>query len=151
QTEVAIANTEDVNHVIDNAAQAQKVWAELTPQKRVRVIMKWVSLINANMDELAAVLSLEHAEAFTDAQGDIQRGLEVLELALGAPHQLKGEYSNEVGTGIDTYSMRQPLGVVAGITPFNFPAMIPLWKAGPALAAGNAFILKPSERDPSVP
>ena len=103
------------------------------------------------MDRLATTLSLEHGKTFPDAKGDIQRGLEVLEFALGAPHQLKGEYSSEVGTGIDTYSMRQPLGVVAGITPFNFPAMIPLWKAGPALAAGNAFILKPSERDPSVP
>ena len=103
------------------------------------------------MDELATQLSLEHGKTFPDAKGDVLRGVDVLEFALGAPHQLKGEYSSEVGTGIDTYSMRQPLGVVAGITPFNFPAMIPLWKAGPALAAGNAFVLKPSERDPSVP
>ncbi|PQM75319.1 CoA-acylating methylmalonate-semialdehyde dehydrogenase [Corynebacterium sp. J010B-136] len=151
QSEVVLANVDDVNHVIENSAQAQKVWAKLNPQKRVRIIMKWISLINENMDPLATTLSLEHGKTFPDAKGDIQRGLEVLEFALGAPHQLKGEYSSEVGTGIDTYSMRQPLGVVAGITPFNFPAMIPLWKAGPALAAGNAFILKPSERDPSVP
>ena len=151
QAEVALANVEDVNHAIASAEEAQKVWARLNPQKRVRVIMKWIALINDNMDELAKTLSLEHGKTFPDAKGDIQRGLEVLEFALGAPHQLKGEYSSEVGTGIDTYSLRQPLGVVAGITPFNFPAMIPLWKAGPALAAGNAFILKPSERDPSVP
>lgn len=151
QSEVVLANVDDVNHAIENSAQAQKVWAKLNPQKRVRIIMKWISLINENMDRLATTLSLEHGKTFPDAKGDIQRGLEVLEFALGAPHQLKGEYSSEVGTGIDTYSMRQPLGVVAGITPFNFPAMIPLWKAGPALAAGNAFILKPSERDPSVP
>ena len=151
QSEVVLANVDDVNHAIENSAQAQKAWAKLNPQKRVRIIMKWISLINENMDRLATTLSLEHGKTFQDAKGDIQRGLEVLEFALGAPHQLKGEYSSEVGTGIDTYSMRQPLGVVAGITPFNFPAMIPLWKAGPALAAGNAFILKPSERDPSVP
>lgn len=151
QSEVVLANVDDVNHSIENSAQAQKAWAKLNPQKRVRIIMKWISLINENMDRLATTLSLEHGKTFPDAKGDIQRGLEVLEFALGAPHQLKGEYSSEVGTGIDTYSMRQPLGVVAGITPFNFPAMIPLWKAGPALAAGNAFILKPSERDPSVP
>src|SRR5690625_3623390 len=151
QSEVVLANVDDVNHAIENSAQAQKAWAKLNPQKRVRIIMKWISLINENMDRLATTLSLEHGKTFPDAKGDIQRGLEVLEFALGAPHQLKGEYSSEVGTGIDTYSMRQPLGVVAGITPFNFPAMIPLWKAGPALAAGNAFILKPSERDPSVP
>ena len=151
QSEVVLANVDDVNHAIENSAQAQKAWAKLNPQKRVRIIMKWISLINENMDRLATTLSLEHGKTFPDAKGDIQRGLEVLGFALGAPHQLKGEYSSEVGTGIDTYSMRQPLGVVAGITPFNFPAMIPLWKAGPALAAGNAFILKPSERDPSVP
>src|SRR5699024_7700554 len=151
QAEVALASTEDINHVIASAQNSQKGWARLNPQKRVRIIMKWIALINENMDELATTLSLEHGKTFPDAKGDIQRGLEVLEFALGAPHQLKGEYSSEVGTGIDTYSMRQPLGVVAGITPFNFPAMIPLWKAGPALAAGNAFILKPSERDPSVP
>ena len=151
QSEVVLANVDDVNHAIENSAQAQKAWAKHNPQKRVRIIMKWISLINENMDRLATTLSLEHGKTFPDAKGDIQRGLEVLEFALGAPHQLKGEYSSEVGTGIDTYSMRQPLGVVAGITPFNFPAMIPLWKAGPALAAGNAFILKPSERDPSVP
>ena len=103
------------------------------------------------MDELATLLSSEHGKTFADAKGDIQRGIEVVEFAAGAPHLLKGEFSDNAGAGIDVHSLRQPLGVVAGITPFNFPAMIPLWKSGPALAAGNAFILKPSERDPSVP
>jgi malonate-semialdehyde dehydrogenase (acetylating)/methylmalonate-semialdehyde dehydrogenase len=113
--------------------------------------MKFLELVNKEYDELAALLASEHGKTVPDAKGDIQRGLEVVEFALGIPHLLKGEYSDSVGTGLDVYSMRQPLGVVAGITPFNFPAMIPLWKAGPALACGNAMILKPSERDPSVP
>ncbi|WP_293768429.1 CoA-acylating methylmalonate-semialdehyde dehydrogenase [uncultured Corynebacterium sp.] len=151
QAAVALASAVDVDHVIAEAAKAQPGWAALNPQKRIRIIMEWIRLIHANMDELARTLSLEHGKTFDDAKGDVLRGVDVLEFALGAPHQLKGEYSSEVGTGIDTYSLRQPLGVVAGITPFNFPAMIPLWKAGPALASGNAFVLKPSERDPSVP
>ena len=151
QAAVALANKADVDSVIAESAKAQPGWAALNPQKRIRIIMEWIRLIHENMDELATQLSLEHGKTFPDAKGDVLRGVDVLEFALGAPHQLKGEYSSEVGTGIDTYSMRQPLGVVAGITPFNFPAMIPLWKAGPALAAGNAFVLKPSERDPSVP
>ncbi|OFP62959.1 methylmalonate-semialdehyde dehydrogenase (acylating) [Corynebacterium sp. HMSC074C01] len=151
QAAVALANKADVDSVIAESAKAQPGWAALNPQKRIRIIMEWIRLIHANMDELATQLSLEHGKTFPDAKGDVLRGVDVLEFALGAPHQLKGEYSSEVGTGIDTYSLRQPLGVVAGITPFNFPAMIPLWKAGPALAAGNAFVLKPSERDPSVP
>lgn len=151
QAAVALANKADVDSVIAESAKAQPGWAALNPQKRIRIVMEWIRLIHENMDELATQLSLEHGKTFPDAKGDVLRGVDVLEFALGAPHQLKGEYSSEVGTGIDTYSMRQPLGVVAGITPFNFPAMIPLWKAGPALAAGNAFVLKPSERDPSVP
>ncbi|WP_151529423.1 MULTISPECIES: CoA-acylating methylmalonate-semialdehyde dehydrogenase [Corynebacterium] len=151
QAQVRLASTADVQEAIANARTAQPEWAALNPQKRMRVLMEWIRLINEHMDELATALSLEHGKTFADAQGDVQRGLEVVEVSLGAPHFLKGEFSDSVGTGVDTYSMRQPLGVVAGITPFNFPAMIPLWKAGPALAAGNAFILKPSERDPSVP
>jgi malonate-semialdehyde dehydrogenase (acetylating) / methylmalonate-semialdehyde dehydrogenase len=114
-------------------------------------MMALVGLINRDMDKLAEVLSSEHGKTFPDAKGDIQRGLEVIEFCIGAPHLLKGEFTDSAGPGIDMYSMRQPLGVVAGITPFNFPAMIPLWKMGPALACGNAMILKPSERDPSVP
>ncbi|MFD6896842.1 CoA-acylating methylmalonate-semialdehyde dehydrogenase [Rhodococcus sp. NPDC060086] len=151
QARVPLADTAEVEAVIANAAEAQKVWASWNPQKRVRVLMKFVQLVQDNMDELAHLLSSEHGKTLADAKGDVQRGLEVVEVCLGAPHMLKGEYTETAGTGIDVYSMRQPLGVVAGITPFNFPAMIPLWKAGPALASGNAFVLKPSERDPSVP
>ena len=151
QARVALASTEDVTRAIDDAAAAQPAWAAQNPQKRARVLMKFIDLVNREMDSLAAILSSEHGKTLADSRGDIQRGLEVIEVSVGAPHLLKGEYSDSVGTGIDTYSMRQPLGVVAGITPFNFPAMIPLWKAGPAIASGNAFILKPSERDPSVP
>ena len=124
---------------------------QFNPQRRARVLMQFLALVQDEMDTLAALLSSEHGKTVPDAKGDIQRGLEVVEFATGIPHLLKGEYTESAGTGIDVYSMRQPLGVVAGITPFNFPAMIPLWKAGPALACGNAFILKPSERDPSVP
>jgi malonate-semialdehyde dehydrogenase (acetylating)/methylmalonate-semialdehyde dehydrogenase len=131
--------------------EAQKVWAAWNPQRRARVMMRFVDLVNQNVDELAQTLSLEHGKTVEDSKGDIQRGIEVIEFAIGIPHLLKGEHTENAGTGIDVYSLRQPLGVVAGITPFNFPAMIPLWKAGPALACGNAFILKPSERDPSVP
>ncbi|WP_040846363.1 CoA-acylating methylmalonate-semialdehyde dehydrogenase, partial [Nitrospirillum viridazoti] len=121
------------------------------PQRRARVLMKFVDLVNRDMNSLARLLSSEHGKTIADAKGDIQRGLEVAEFAIGIPHLLKGEYTDSAGPGIDIYSMRQPLGVVAGITPFNFPAMIPLWKAAPAIACGNAFVLKPSERDPSVP
>ncbi len=123
----------------------------MNPQRRGRILLKFVDLVNEHLDELAALLSSEHGKTLPDAKGDIQRGIEVVEFSAGAPHLLKGEFSDDAGSGIDVHSMRQPLGVVAGITPFNFPAMIPLWKSGPALAAGNAFILKPSERDPSVP
>jgi hypothetical protein len=136
---------------VDNAVAAQPGWAATNPQRRARVMMRFVELVNQHMDELARLLSSEHGKTIPDSKGDIQRGLEVAEFAIGIPHLLKGEYTESAGTGIDVYSMRQPLGVVAGITPFNFPAMIPLWKAAPAIACGNAFILKPSERDPSVP
>ena len=151
QAQVPLASADEVREVIANAAKAQTGWAETNPQKRARVLHRFVDLVNENADELAELVSLEHGKTIADAHGDIQRGLDVVEFATAAPHLLKGEYSDAVGTGIDVYSMRQPLGVVAGITPFNFPAMIPLWKAGPAIAAGNAFVLKPSERDPSVP
>ena len=151
QARVPLASVEEVEAAIANAEQAQPGWAATNPQKRARVLMKFIDLINADAPELAKVLSREHGKTYADSLGDIQRGVEVVEFAVGAPHLLKGEYSSAAGTGIDVYSMRQPLGVVAGITPFNFPAMIPLWKMGPAIAAGNSFILKPSERDPSVP
>ncbi len=151
QAEVPLASQAEVQAAIGNAAAAQPAWAATNPQRRARVMMRYVDLINQNMDALARLLSSEHGKTVADARGDVQRGLEVIEFACGIPHLLKGDYSDSAGTGIDIYSMRQPLGVVAGITPFNFPAMIPLWKAGPAIACGNAFILKPSERDPSVP
>jgi malonate-semialdehyde dehydrogenase (acetylating)/methylmalonate-semialdehyde dehydrogenase len=146
-----LATREEVEAVIANAEAAQPGWAATNPQRRARVLMKWLELINRDMDKLAKILSSEHGKTVPDAKGDIQRGVEVLEFAIGIPHLLKGEYTESAGTGIDVYSLRQPLGVVSGITPFNFPAMIPLWKAAPAIACGNAFILKPSERAPSVP
>ena len=136
---------------VENARAAQPGWAAVNPQRRARVMMRFLELVQRDYDELAALLSSEHGKIIPDSKGDIQRGLEVVEFACGIPHLLKGEYTQGAGPGIDIYSMRQPLGVVAGITPFNFPAMIPLWKCAPAIACGNAFILKPSERDPSVP
>jgi len=148
---VALASPSELRQAVENASQAQPAWAATNPQRRVRVLMKFLELVHAEFDELAELLSREHGKTIPDAKGDIQRGLEVVEVAIGAPHLMKGEYFDGVGPGIDVYSMRQPLGVVAGITPFNFPAMIPLWKAAPAIACGNAFILKPSERDPGVP
>ncbi|MEM0906798.1 MAG: CoA-acylating methylmalonate-semialdehyde dehydrogenase [Pseudomonadota bacterium] len=151
QARVALASSDEVRAAIDNAAAAQPAWAATNPQRRARVMMRFVDLLNQNMDELAALLSSEHGKTVPDARGDVQRGLEVAEFAMGIPHLMKGEYSSDVGPSIDMYSLRQPLGVVAGITPFNFPAMIPMWKFCPAIACGNAFILKPSERDPSVP
>lgn len=151
QARVPLARGDEVRAAIDSAAAAQPDWAAQNPQKRARVLLRFLELAHRDMDFLAQLLSSEHGKTIDDAKGDIQRGLDVIEFAAGAPHLLKGEYASGAGAGIDVYSLRQPLGVVAGITPFNFPAMIPLWKAGPALAAGNAFVLKPSERDPSVP
>ncbi|WP_071675330.1 CoA-acylating methylmalonate-semialdehyde dehydrogenase [Nioella nitratireducens] len=150
QAKVALASVAEMNAAIDGAAKAQVAWAATNPQRRARVMMKFADLINEHMDELAELVSREHGKTLPDGRGDVQRGLEVIEVCMGAPTLLKGEYMNDGGPGIDLYSMRQPLGVVAGITPFNFPAMIPLWKMGPALASGNAMILKPSERCPST-
>ncbi|WP_420393699.1 CoA-acylating methylmalonate-semialdehyde dehydrogenase [Acuticoccus sp.] len=151
QARVALASADEVRAAIANAAEAQPAWGATNPQRRARVMMRFVDLLNDHMDELAAMLSSEHGKTVPDAKGDVQRGLEVAEFAIGIPHLLKGEYTEGAGPGIDVYSMRQPLGVVAGITPFNFPAMIPMWKFCPAIACGNAYVLKPSERDPSVP
>ena len=151
QARVPLASKEELDDAVARAAAAQVKWGATNPQRRARVMMAAVQLINRDMDKLAEKLSSEHGKTFPDAKGDIQRGLEVIEYCIGAPQLLKGEFTDSAGPGIDMYSMRQPLGVVAGITPFNFPAMIPLWKMGPALASGNAMILKPSERDPSVP
>ena len=148
---VALASEADLAAAVDNAKAAQPAWAAKNPQFRARVMMKFLELAARHKDELAALISMEHGKTLPDAAGDLQRGIEVAEFACGIPHLLKGEYTDGAGPGIDMYSMRQPLGVVAGITPFNFPAMIPLWKCAPAIACGNAFILKPSERDPSCP
>ena len=148
---VALARSDEVSKAVAIAKEAQIGWAATNPQKRARVLMQFVQLLHRDMDKLAEVLSNEHGKTIPDAKGDIIRGLEVAEFCIGAPHLLKGEFTIGAGTGIDLYSLRQPLGVVAGITPFNFPAMIPMWKFCPAIVAGNSFILKPSERDPSVP
>jgi len=151
QARVALASRAETEDAVANAAKAQVAWAATNPQRRARVMFKFLDLVQREMEPLAKLLSSEHGKTIPDAKGDIQRGVEVVEFACGIPHLLKGEYTEGAGPGIDLFSMRQPLGVVAGITPFNFPAMIPMWKFAPALACGNAFILKPSERDPGVP
>jgi malonate-semialdehyde dehydrogenase (acetylating) / methylmalonate-semialdehyde dehydrogenase len=148
---VALASKAELRQAVENAAAAQPAWAATNPQRRARVMMRFVDLVNREMDSLADLLAREHGKTIPDAKGDIQRGVEVVEFSCGIPHLAKGEYTEGAGPGIDIYSLRQPLGVVAGITPFNFPAMIPMWKFAPAIACGNAFILKPSERDPGVP
>ena len=151
QAKVPLANGEEMAGAVAIAAEAQVGWAATNPQRRARVLMAFVGLLNRDMDRLAEALSREHGKTIPDAKGDVQRGLEVVEYCIGAPELLKGDYTDAAGLGIDMYSMRQALGVTAGITPFNFPAMIPMWMFAPAIACGNAFILKPSERDPSVP
>ena len=151
QARVALATTADMDVGIQTAARAQIGWAATNPQRRARVMFEFKRLVEARMDELAGLLSSEHGKVIADSKGDIQRGLEVIEFACGIPHVLKGEYTEGAGPGIDVYSMRQPLGVCAGITPFNFPAMIPMWMFGISIAVGNSFILKPSEKDPSLP
>jgi malonate-semialdehyde dehydrogenase (acetylating)/methylmalonate-semialdehyde dehydrogenase len=151
QAQVDLGTVQTVADAVANARAAQPAWAATNPQRRARVMFRFKALIEENMEQLAALLASEHGKVISDAKGDIQRGLDVVEFACGIPHLLKGDYTEGAGPGIDVYSMRQALGVVAGITPFNFPAMIPLWMLAPAIACGNAFILKPSERDPSVP
>ncbi len=151
QAKVALGTAAELQKAVDAAKAAQPAWAATNPQRRARVLFKYKELVEANMDELAALLSSEHGKVIADSKGDVQRGLEVIEYACGIAHALKGEYTQGAGPGIDVYSMHQPLGIGAGITPFNFPAMIPMWMFGVAIACGNAFILKPSERDPSVP
>jgi malonate-semialdehyde dehydrogenase (acetylating) / methylmalonate-semialdehyde dehydrogenase len=151
QAQVKLGTAADLDRAIDAAKAAQPAWAATNPQRRARVMFKFKELVEAHMDELAGILSSEHGKVIADSKGDIQRGLEVIEYCCGIPQALKGEYTQGAGPGIDVYSMRQPLGIGAGITPFNFPAMIPMWMFGPAIACGNAFILKPSERDPTVP
>ena len=151
QAEVGLGTLATLDKAVEAAKAAQPAWAATNPQRRARVMFKFKELIEANMDSLAELLSSEHGKVIADAKGDVQRGLEVIEYCCGIPQALKGEYTQGAGPGIDVYSMRQPIGIGAGITPFNFPAMIPMWMFGVAIAVGNAFILKPSERDPSVP
>jgi len=151
QAEVALGTAGTVDQAVQAALAAFPRWAAVNPQRRARVMFRFKALIEDHMEELAHLLSLEHGKVIADSRGDVQRGLDVIEFAAGVPHLQKGEFTQGAGPGIDVYSMRQPLGVVAGITPFNFPAMIPMWMFGPAIATGNCFILKPSEKDPSVP
>jgi len=151
QARVQLASAAEVDVAVQAAQAAFPAWAATNPQRRARVMFEFKRLVEARMNELAELLSSEHGKVIADSRGDVQRGLEVIEFACGIPHALKGEYTEGAGPGIDVYSMRQPLGVVAGITPFNFPAMIPMWMFGIAIAVGNTFILKPSERDPSLP
>ncbi|MBA3041329.1 MAG: CoA-acylating methylmalonate-semialdehyde dehydrogenase [Alphaproteobacteria bacterium] len=151
QATVALASVAELDAAVQNAKEAQPGWANTNPQRRARVFMKFVQLLNDNMNELAEMLSKEHGKTIEDAKGDIIRGLEVCEFVIGIPHLSKSEFTEGAGPGIDMYSIRQPVGIGAGITPFNFPGMIPMWMFAPAIACGNAFILKPSERDPSLP
>jgi malonate-semialdehyde dehydrogenase (acetylating)/methylmalonate-semialdehyde dehydrogenase len=147
---VALANVDEINRAVAAAKTASKGWARTTPLKRTRILSNFLQILTTRIDEIAQVITSEHGKILSDSKAEIQRGLEVIEFALGAPHLLKGEVTENVGTRVDSHSLRQPLGVVAGITPFNFPAMVPLWMFPVALAAGNCFILKPSERDPST-
>jgi malonate-semialdehyde dehydrogenase (acetylating)/methylmalonate-semialdehyde dehydrogenase len=151
QAKVKLGTAAELQRAVDAANAAQPAWAATNPQRRARVMFRFKELVEKHMDELAELLSSEHGKVIADSRGDVQRGLEVIEYCCGIPQALKGEYTQGAGPGIDVYSMRQPLGIGAGITPFNFPAMIPMWMFGPAIACGNAFIVKPSERDPSVP
>lgn len=148
---VTLATTGELNDAVAAAKAALPEWTAINPQRRARVLFNFKSLVEANADDLAQILSEEHGKVLADSLGDIQRGLDVIEFACGVPHLLKGEYTPGAGPGIDVYSMRQPVGVAAGITPFNFPAMIPMWMFGVAIATGCTFILKPSEKDPGVP
>ena len=151
QAQVVLGDAAVLERAVQAALAAQPKWAATNPQRRARVMFRFKELVEANMDEMAHMLSAEHGKVIADSKGDIQRGLEVVEFACGLPHVMKGEYTHGAGPGIDVYSSRQPIGIGAGITPFNFPGMIPLWMSAVAIATGNAFIIKPSERDPSVP
>jgi malonate-semialdehyde dehydrogenase (acetylating) / methylmalonate-semialdehyde dehydrogenase len=147
---VALASAPEVDKAVAAAVAAWPAWAATPPLRRARVMFKLKELLERDRKKLAAVITAEHGKVLSDAEGEVQRGLEVVEFACGIPHLLKGEYTEAVGTGIDAWSVRQPLGVVAGITPFNFPLMVPLWMIPVALACGNCFVLKPSEKDPSA-
>ena len=148
--QVALASVAEVNAAVAAARAAFPAWADTPPIRRARVMQKFLELMNLHRDTLAAMITAEHGKVFTDAQGEVTRGIDIVEFACGIPQLLKGDYTDQVSTGIDNWTLRQPLGVVAGITPFNFPCMVPCWMFPVAIACGNAFILKPSERDPSA-
>ena len=149
ESEVILGTKSDLNHAVENAKKAFEKWSQVTPLQRARIIFKYKELIEKNYDELTKLIVSEHGKVYEDAKGSLTRGLEIVEFACGIPQMLKGEFTENVGTNIDSWSMRQPLGVCAGITPFNFPAMVPMWMFPMAIACGNTFILKPSEKDPS--
>ena len=147
--QVALGSAEEVNTAVAAAVAAFEGWADTPPIRRARVLFKFLELMNQHRDTLAALITAEHGKVVTDAQGEVSRGIDIIEFACGIPQLLKGDYTEQVSTGIDNWTLRQPLGVVAGITPFNFPVMVPCWMFPIAIAAGNCFVLKPSERDPS--
>src|ERR1700743_2106036 len=147
---LGLASAQDVQAAVAAARKASPAWAKPPPLRRARILNRFLRILEDRIDELAAVITAEHGKVLSDAKGEIQRGMEVVEFATGAPQLLKGEVTENVGTRVDSHSLRQPLGVVAGITPFNFPAMVPMWMFPVAIACGNTFILKPSERDPSA-
>ena len=148
--QVLLASADDVHAAVAAAKAAQPAWADTPPIRRARVMNNFLALMNQHRDTLAAMITAEHGKVFTDAQGEVMRGIDIIEFACGVPQLLKGDYTDQVSTAIDNWTLRQPLGVVAGITPFNFPCMVPCWMFPVAIACGNAFILKPSERDPSA-
>ena len=148
--QVQLASIEDVNAAVASAKAAFPAWGDAPPLRRARVMFKFLELLNLNKDSIAAMITAEHGKVFTDAQGEVARGIDIVEFACGAPQLLKGDFTDQVSTGMDNWTMREPLGVVAGVTPFTFPFMVPMWMVPMAIATGNAFILKPSERDPSV-
>src|SRR5277367_5577032 len=149
QARVPLASADEVDRAVTAAAGAFPEWSVQPPLRRARVMFRFREIFERRLDEVAALINREHGKVLSDARGEATRGLEVVEFATGIPQLLKGEFTEQVGAGIDSWSMRQPLGVVAGITPFNFPAMVPMWMFPIALACGNTFVLKPSERDPS--
>ena len=149
-TSVPLASTDEVALAVASAKAAFPAWSETPALKRARVLFNFKALLDKHQDELAELITREHGKVFSDAKGEVMRGIEIVEFACGIPHLFKGQYSDQIGGGIDNWSMRQALGVVAGITPFNFPMMVPCWMFPVAIACGNTFVLKPSERDPSA-
>ncbi|KAE9623777.1 aldehyde dehydrogenase family protein, partial [Parasedimentitalea maritima] len=146
-----LSSADETRDAIRVADEAFPGWAKMSPLKRSRILFKFKALVEEHADEIARLISSEHGKVFSDAKGELTRGLEVVEFACGIPHLQKGEHSLNVGTGVDSFSLMQPLGVCAGISPFNFPAMVPMWMFPVALACGNTFVMKPSEKDPSTP